>query len=262
MNSLIIGSTSQLAHYFPQEYERIESRFIREKMPLPLKEDFYDRVYICFAEQRLEINNLEMFIKTNVDLTLDLIKFFNNKSNHIIVYGSCELWNNYNGAIDINDQFNYAAGLYNNYCISKELMVEKIHETYDNVSVLHPFNFNSIHRKPGYLFYKIFDSIINKKKIEIGDTYFYRDIIHPKYVVERSLVATSDEIIGSGRLTFINDFIRDLYKNSGLDYDEYVTEKLDNNNKKSIFYLRSKEIKYTNLLKDTIDELAIASRTR
>ena len=56
----------------------------------------------------------------------------------------------------------------------------------------------------------------SREKIEIGDTYFYRDIIHPKYVVERSILADKDEIVGSGRLTFINDFIRNLYHFSGL----------------------------------------------
>ena len=260
MDSLVIGNTSQLSHYFPEEYEKISSRNI----DLSLYENStYDRVYITFAEQRLELKTLAPFIEINVDLTLDLIDFFKNRTNYIIIYGSCELWNNYIGEIDLNDKFDFNTDCaYTQYCVSKQMMIEKIHQLdTKKVIVLYPFNFNSIYRKPGQLFYKIFDSIINKKKIQIGDTYFYRDIVHPRYVVERSMLATEDEIVGSGRLAFINDFISELYIKSGLNYDDYVTENYNMNiiPKKKILYLRSKEIKYSynDLLNDTLNDLKI-----
>jgi len=259
MNSLIIGSSSQLSYYFPEEYERISSRNINLYQ---FRNKFYDRVFITFAEQRLhEIKDFTLYFKVNVKFTLDLINFFKDRCNYIIVYGSSELWNNYTGEIDLNDKFDYDHNsLYTGYCISKEMMIQQIyevHQLYREVIVLHPFNFNSVYRKKEFLFSKIFDSIINKKRIEIGNTYFYRDLVHPKYVVERSILAKENEIIGSGRLTYVNDFIRNLYINNGLIYEDYVTENIsqDLNTKKKIFYFKSKEHKYSNLLRDTLEDM-------
>jgi len=257
MNSLIIGNTSQLSHYFPTEFERISSRNIDLRL---YENSFYDRVFITFAEQRLnEITNDELYIKVNTNMLLELVKFFKNRANVIIVYGSCELWNSYCGGIDLSYPFRYQPRtIYTGYCISKQKMVQEIQSmNVNNVFVIHPFNFNSPYRKPGFLFSKIFDSIINKKKIELGDTYFYRDIIHPKYVVERSLLANEDEIIGSGRLTFVNDFIRELYIKNGLKYEDYVTEIDDKtfSQKWSIIYLKSKESKYNSLIEDTLKDI-------
>jgi len=260
MNSLIIGSTSQLAHYFPLEFERISSNIIRENLTLPLRDEFYDRVYITFAEQRLnDITDVNLYIEVNTIKTMKLVNFFKNKANAIIVYGSCELWNDYFGAIDLSFPFKYnLKSAYAGYCISKQKLVEEIHAlNVNNVFVLHPFNFNSPYRKSGFLFSKVFDSIINKKKIELGDTYFYRDLVHPKYVVERSMKATSDEIVGSGRLTFVNDFIRSLYYANNMDYDEWVTENTIHNKipTKNILYLKSKEFLYQHLYRDTLIDI-------
>lgn len=250
MKNLVIGNTSQLAYYFPDDYEKISSRNIQ------LNDNQYDRVYICFAEQRTYIkNNPAIFFDTNVNYTLTLIKHYSKLSNKVIVYGTSELWNNCNGAIDINTPFNFK---HHNYTESKKLMIDKIKEkNYNNVIILHPFNFNSIYRKDGFLFSKIFDSIINERKITIGNTYFYRELIHPKFVVEQSINATSDNIIGAGRLVFVNDFIRNLYSYFNMDYDEYVTEDYKENitSNENIFYLKSKQLKYNQLFKDTIDEL-------
>ena len=70
--------------------------------------------------------------------------------------------------------FNYSS---TNYLDSKRVMIAEIKDKFNNVIILHPFNFNSIYRKEGFLFYKIFDSIINEKKITIGNTYFYRELL-------------------------------------------------------------------------------------
>jgi hypothetical protein len=133
-------------------------------------------------------------------------------------------------------------------------------EKYSNVIILYPFNFNSTYRNDDFLFGKIFNSIINKTQVEIGDTYFYRDIIHPSLVVKESITSNSHKIIGSGRLTYVNDFIRDLYKNYNLDYKSLVIE---NNNKfneydrKKEYYLKSNicQYSYSELLKDTINDI-------
>lgn len=249
MKNLVIGDTSQLAQYFPNDYLKISSRNIE------FTDEKYDRVYVCFAEQRTYIkDDKDLFLNTNIDYTLNIIDHFSKYSNQIIIYGTSELWNNYNGPIDILTPFNYN---YSDYIDSKRIMIEKIKQKYNNVIILYPFNFNSVYRKNGFLFAKIFDSIIYDKPITIGNTYFYRELIHPKFVVEQSIKATTDQIIGSGRLTFVNDFIRSLYSYFSMDYKSYVTEDFKENltyNKK-IFYLKSKQVIYNNLYNDTVREI-------
>lgn len=263
INSLIIGETSQLSYYFPKKYERISSKFIREKLPLPLKSDFYDRIFVCFAEQRtfLENKDPDLFYQTNIHETIQLISFLSPKCNKLIVYGTVELWNNYEGPVDISMPFNFNPTVYLRSKEGMHLIIKdrQSKEEFQNVIILHPVNFNSIHRKEGFLFSKIFDSIVNKKKIEIGDTYFYRDLVHPIHVVERSMNATSDEIVGSARLTFVNDFIRDLYLAMDMKYEDYVTENFNYNllNTRKIYYAKNNEClySYNDLLGDTLNDI-------
>lgn len=249
MKNLVIGNTSQLAHYFPDDYIKISSRNIE------FTNEQYNRVYICFAEQRTYIkDDRNLFLDANIDYTLNIIDYFSKYSNQIIVYGTSELWNNCNGTIDILTPFNYN---YSDYIDSKRIMIEKIKEKYNNVIILHPFNFNSVYRKTGFLFSKIFDSIIYEKPITIGNTYFYRELLHPKFVVEQSIKATEDQIIGSGRLTFVNDFIRSLYSYFSMDYKNYVTEDIKEGftTNEKIFYFKSKQVLYNNLYNDTVKEI-------
>jgi nucleoside-diphosphate-sugar epimerase len=250
MKSLVIGNTSQLSFYFPKNFLKISSRDIDFS-----KHKIYDRTYICFAEQRTYLkDNIDVFLAVNVNYTLKVIEYFSRISNKVIIYASSELWNNCNGAIDLSMPYNYKKS---NYIESKRIMIAEIKKRFKNVIVLYPFNFNSIHRKPGFLFYKIFDSIINKQKITIGNTYFYRELIHPKFVVEKSIRASTDEIIGSGRLIFVNDFIRSLYSHFGMNYSSFVIEDFSENitSDERIFYLKSNEIIYNHLLKDTTQEV-------
>ena len=70
MNSLVIGNTSQLNFYFPNEYERISSRNIN----LNSIKDKYDTIFLLFAEQRTFLNeSLSFFTDVNVDYTLHII---------------------------------------------------------------------------------------------------------------------------------------------------------------------------------------------
>ena len=137
------------------------------------------------------------------------------------------------------------------------MITNYIKQNYNNVIILYPFNFNSPYRKQGFLFNKIFDSLINNKKIEIGDTYFYRDIIHPKYVVERSILCENDELVGSGRLIHINDFIRTLYKQLNMNYDDYVNENFNHNlkTKRKTFWKESNICLYEKIIEDTLYEI-------
>jgi hypothetical protein len=152
----------------------------------------------------------------------------------------------------------------NNYTNSKYEITEELKNKnkYPNVSIVYPFNFNSVYRKEGYLFSKIFDSILNKIKIEIGDTHYYRDIIHPKIIIDSVLkhdIVGEDIIIGSGHLTNINDFIQNLYKKMNLNYYDYVIEKFDRPSlyRKNIFYSSVKVNNYDKdfVLNETVKEL-------
>lgn len=257
MDNLIIGNTSQLSYYFPKNYERISSRNIDYDYLLSKK---WNTIFICFGESRKFINNVNIHDDINFHLTIDVINKVKSVADRVIIYSSCELWNKYDGQIDINMKFDFFKS---NYTISKYKISEFIldnHIEYKNVFIMYPFNFNSVYRTTDFLFGKIFDSIINKKQIEIGDTYFYRDIIHPKHVVEESISSKGHKIIGSGRLTFVNDFIRDLYKSFNLNFEDYVTEEVGDYNeysRRNEYYLRSKTCKYSyeELLKDTINDI-------
>jgi nucleoside-diphosphate-sugar epimerase len=259
MNNLIIGSTSQLSPFFPYDYLRMSSRNIDMEY---LKNNKWNSVYITFAEQRVHREDVDC-LTPNYLYTIEIIQNLFNNSEKIVVYTTCELWNRCIGMVTIEDLPNWSWPNNNGYCLSKELLWKTItlkrnKGEWKNVIIIHPFNFNSTYRRQDFLFGKIFDSIINKKKIEIGNTYFYRDIVHAKYVVERSIKATEDEMVGSGRLYFVNDYIRDLYKSFGMKYEDYVTENIDTKARHSekLFYSYQKKIyTYDMLLIDTIDDI-------
>jgi len=257
-NNLVIGSTSQLAHYFPDDYIKISSRNIDMNY---LKMNKWDSVYITFAEQRVHMNDID-YITPNYIYTMEVINSLIDNSNKIVIYTTCELWNKYKGAVYINSEPEYE---YNNdYVKSKLMLRNKIYELRNidkkwfKIVIIHPFYFNSTLRKDGFLFNKIFDSIINNKKIEIGNTNFERDMVHTKYIAEKSISATKDEMIGSGMLFNINKFIKDLYNAFNMDYNFYVKENInikDNHSKKSYYSKQEKIYTYDMLLKDTIDDI-------
>ena len=255
MDNLVIGNTSQLSYYFPDNYLKISSRNIDFKS-LSCKK--WNRVFICIGESRKFLKDDQIYDDVNFHLTIKIVNFLKFISNSIIIYSTCELWNQYDGQVDISMDFNFYSTSYlqSKYKLSKYIM----DNGYSNVFILYPFNFNSIYRSNDFLFGKIFDSIVNNKVIEIGDTYYYRDIIHPKYVVESSISADRHMLIGSGRLTFVNDFIRDLYNYYGMDYNEYVIEnygRFSEYEKRKEYYLRDRinHYPYVDLLKDTVMDI-------
>jgi nucleoside-diphosphate-sugar epimerase len=256
MKNLVIGNTSQLSYYFPNNYIKLSSRKLNYKN---LYEEKYDRVYLCFADQRTYIEKNEQdFIDINYTYTLEVINFFKNISNKVIVYSTSELWNNVEGPVDVNMPYNYN---YSPYIKSKQILCDHINSLkiyYPNIIILYPFNFNSPYRKEGYLFGKIFDSIINEKVIEIGNTDFSRDLIHPSYVVEKSIIAEKDDLIGGGNLININKFIKDLYKIMNMDYDYYVKINGKYNlslKRKEFFYKTENKCSYESLLDKTIKDI-------
>lgn len=256
---LVIGSTSQLSHYFPEDYIRISSRNIDFDY---LKNNKWDSVYITFAEQKIYDAAVD-FITPNYFYTLQIINSLLDSSNKIVCYTSCELWNELSGHININTPPKFYP-LSNEYSISKLLLLNKIHQlrkinpNYNKVVFMHPFYFNSIYRSQYFLFGKIFNSIIEKKKIEIGSLDFYRDMVHAKFVIEKSIQQNQDTMIGSGKLFNVREFIKDLYRLNNLDFSYFVQE-----NKITVPVGKEKLImadvpwdySYKNLLSDTQDDL-------
>ncbi len=256
--NLVIGNTSQLSKYFPEDYIKISSRDVDFKL---LKNNKYNSVYITFAEQRIYEKNID-YIVPNYLYTLQIINSLIENSNKIICYTTCELWNNLSGKISLNTLPNFYP-LNNEYIISKLLLFNKIKELqaidikYNKVIFIHPFYFNSVHRSQYFLFGKIFDSILNKKKIKVNNLNFYRDIVHTKFIVEESINAGSDSIVGSGRLLNVRDFIQDLYAINNLDFSSLVQESSTEilNNQKLIMADVKNDYNYNKLLNDTQDDI-------
>lgn len=255
--NLIIGSTSQIAKFLPDsEFKKVNSRnFSHSDI-----EGKWNLAILAFGENRKNLEPYEVYEKINVDLTFRTLDFLKSRCSRIIIFSTCELWNKHFGGIDLETPMDFYE---TNYTRSKFEMTQKILENpleYPNVIILYPFNFNSTKRSKDFLFGKIFSSIINQEKIEIGDTYYYRDIFHPNFIVEEILNANEHKIIGSGRLTFVNDFIRDLFKIYGLPYEDLVEENLESFKEYEIkyeYYLKSKLPLYTysRLIEDTTKDI-------
>jgi nucleoside-diphosphate-sugar epimerase len=255
MQNLIIGKTSQLNFYFPKSYIRVSSRNIDFNEFLNKK---FDSVYILFAEQRTFLNEKEsFFIDINVDYTLKIVNFFKEISNKVIVYSTSELWNDYCGEIDITMPFKYN---YSPYIKSKEILSCKINQNknlYKNVNIIYPFNFNSPFRKEGFLFYKIFDSILHDKKITIGDINMFRDIVHPQIIVNESINTNDDKLVGTGELINIKKYVEDIFTSKNMIFDDYVICNTSNNltNVRKEYYSKVKYSCYNELLTLTLKDI-------
>jgi nucleoside-diphosphate-sugar epimerase len=255
MNNLVIGNTSQLSYYFPRDYKKISSRNINYN---EIKKNKYDRIFLLFAEQRTFLNkNIDFFTQINVDYTLEVIENLKEICNNIVVYSTSELWNKYDGCISIENKYDYNE---TPYIKSKEILCSIINsdrKKYKNVIIVYPFNFNSVYRKEGFLFGKIFDSLLNNKKITIGDVDFERDLIHPKFIVDKSIQTNCDVIVGSGELINVKKFIIDLFKLYYKKFDDYIVINKENNlkNKRNNYFSCIKNSTYEELLKETIKDL-------
>jgi len=255
VNNLIIGNTSQLSHYFPLDYDRISSRNINYESIINKK---YDSIYILFAEQRTFLNEDEnFFIKINVDYTIEVIDNLKNNCKRIVVFSTSELWNNYDGEVSVYNKFDYN---YSPYIKSKEILSNYLNEhkeKYENVRIIYPFNFNSPFRKEGFLFSKIFDSLINKKENFVGNLNFERDIIHPSIIVKESIITNEDVLIGSGELINIRSFINDLFHLHNLNFDDYIKSDSKNNlpNHRKNYLSKIKYSDYSELLNLTYDDV-------
>jgi len=253
--SLIIGNTSQLSHFFPNEIKKISSRNIDFES---VCSKTYDKVFLLFAEQRTFLNeSVEFFSNINFNYTIDVINKIKNVSNKVVIYSTAELWNKYDRCISLSDNYNYN---FTPYIKSKEILCDYINnnrDIYSNVVIIYPFNFNSIFRKNGFLFGKIFDSLLQDKRISIGNTNFYRDLIHPKKIVDISLTTETDCIIGSGELINVKNFIEDLFTKLNKNIIDYID--YDDSNSLKItrggYYNCFKISNYDELLNLTIKDI-------
>lgn len=251
--NLVIGSTSQLAQYFPKDYIKISSRNIDFEY---LKSNKWDSVYITFAEQRIYEQGID-YIGPNYIDTLKIINHLLDNSKKIVCYTSCELWNKLSCKISLDTEPSFP--LTNEYTISKLLLLNKIkelrklHVIYNKIMFIHPFYFNSVHRSEYFLFGKVFGSIINKKKIKVGNLDFDRDMVHAQFVVDKSIEQNQDCLVGSGKLFNVRKFIQDIYMLNDLDFYEFVdedTSKVSANDKRITADV-SWDYTYNNLLRDT-----------
>jgi hypothetical protein len=250
-SDLIIGGSSQIAKYMPANYHRVSGRLI----PDYVFSHKWKRVYICFSEQRTSLANDKSFKSEFYDVNLHKTLSVINKltAQKIICFSTTELWNMCNGVINLNTPYNFKE----NYYTESKLLLTTALKKRENVITLYPFNFNSKFRSETFLFGKIFDSLINNKKIEIGSTYYYREILHARYVASSAITATSTKIIGSGRLIHVNDYIKDLYMHAKLDYNKLVIESEQSWRPNTTFWLDSTDCQYSyvNLLEDSMEDL-------
>ncbi len=255
MSNLIIGGTSQLSHFFPKNYERISSRNINFE---EIKKKQYDRIYLLFAEQRTFMDDdIDLFKKINFDYTIEVIDELIGFCENIVIYSTSELWNKYDGCISIGDTYNYNE---TPYIKSKEILCNYINnhrERYKKVIIVYPFNFNSVYRKDGFLFGKIYKSLLTGEKISIGDVDFDRDLIHPKIIVDESIKTKTDIIVGSGELFNVKKFIIDIFNLYNKNFDEYILIESKHNlkNKRSGYYSCKSYSTYNELLELSVKDL-------
>jgi len=254
--NLVIGDTSQQSHYYPTDYKKISSRNIDLEY---LNKNQFDSVYITFAEQRIYDNNVD-YITPNYLYTIEVINSLIDNCNRIVVFTSCELWSNSVGTISVDTKFDFDPN--NGYTVSKMLLYNEIkklrlvNSKYNKVKLLHPFYFNSVYRSKYFLFGKIFDSIVNQKKIEVGNLDFYRDMVHTSFLVKKAIEADKDMMIGSGKLFNVRDFVIDLYNSFDMDYFDFVKE--DRTQKSNSKFIRAEvdwDYTYNDLINDTINDI-------
>lgn len=256
--NLIIGDTSQQSYYYPESFLKLSSRNIDIDYLSKLK---FDTVVLPFAEQRIYDKNID-FIGINYHLTFQIIKSLIENSNRIIIFSSCELWANHSGIVNLETKYSFDES--NEYAVSKRLLVDKIKsmriidDRYNKVIIIHPFYFNSIHRSSYFLFGKIFNSIINKEKIKVGNLNFRRDMVYTSFFVKNVLDSYSDTIIGAGKLFNARDYITDLYSSFNMKFEDYVLEEYDKNipvREKLITADVKWNYDYKNLLDDTVMDI-------
>jgi hypothetical protein len=67
MDNLVIGNTSQLSKYFPEDYVKLSSRNIDKKF---IQNKIWDRIFLCFGESRKFITDEKLYDEVNFEYTV------------------------------------------------------------------------------------------------------------------------------------------------------------------------------------------------
>ena len=241
-NKLVIGNSSQIFSFMKnkQDYHAISSRNISSE----IFEHEWSDVYLLFAEQRTiysnDIDYKNMFYEVNYTLTKNLINNLNYKN--AIFISTSELWNNTAGGISVNTAFDYNQ----NYYTDSKYKITNMCLEREDVITLFPYNFNSSVRGENFLFGKVFNSIIERRKIEVGDIDFSRELMHARHVADSITTSVKNDIIGRGEVTNVKSFITELYELNGMDIEDYVKiKKSSYDNKKKINWKLVDVVDYT-----------------
>ena len=115
---LLVGNTSQISNYFKDDYLKISSRNIPNKIF-----DFkYEEVHLTFGLNSKGLSETD-YNNINYYYTIDIVENFLKKSDKIVVYSTCELWSKCSGPINLTTPFNF----YDDpYILSKCKLTEKI----------------------------------------------------------------------------------------------------------------------------------------
>ena len=215
--SLIIGASSQLSRYMSPNIVRVSARNI----PNFVWENVWENVYILFAEQRTSFSKMEYYKSDFYDVNYALTKqiFEKISCQNFVFLSTTELWNQCSGSISIETPFNFSQ---NYYTDSKLKITNYLLSEGDKVKIFYPFNFNSKFRKDTFLYKKIYESILNKKKISVGNLDFSREIMHAKFVANQIEINKKSDIIGTGNIINIEKFFKDLYTLKRLDFEFFV----------------------------------------
>ena len=229
MSNLIIGSTSQISAFLPADYVRVSSRNLNIDT-LKIK---WNKVYITFAKQNVFDKTDADFSEVNTYYTLDIVKELLDYSDSIFIFTTCEMFNDRSGLIYTHTSPSFRLkdnDNYNNYIISKYLLYKlvtwnrKKDKRWNKVRIIHPFSFESSRKSNYFLFGKISESIINKKRIHVGNLDFYRDMVHTSHFCRILDSTDTDTVIGSGKLFNVKEAVLALYNAFDMSYKDWVIE--------------------------------------
>jgi hypothetical protein len=57
----------------------------------------------------------------------------------------------------------------------------------------------------------------------------FRDVIHPSIIVEESISANEDKLVGMGELINIETYVKDMFKLMDLKYEDYIISNVQQN---------------------------------
>jgi len=215
MNNLILGENSQLGYFL--EGTKVSARNIPYEF---IRQNKWNRIYICFAEQRTFIDSSDSFMKVNFDLTKETIDKLDNCCEEFIFYSTSMLWSGNKGVYNITSPYSYKE---TNYLSSKEKITEYL-KRIDKVKIHYPCNFNSKQRKGGFLFNSLYDIIKNKKKIQVRCLDFEKEITHTSYIADRSMNTFTDSILAPGYSVNIRNLFTKILSAFEMNIDDYIEE--------------------------------------